>query len=188
MKKTVLGLLQGLAKAFFVITSVAITLLLGIIWFNFFKEGGRIPVGSESLTIVVSGYSLPGETVRDLLNAANQSAFTAAFLLSVFTLFLGATLFPFYLIMQFSLTLHPGQWYVEGNIQRLRYLAIYFLVLAIVDALSYPVAILLFDNPFGKISFDLSELSYFFIGLGILLLSYMYQQGVKLRQEADLTV
>lgn len=185
MIKIVLGILQALAKVFFVIMSLSVALLVGLLWFKFFQEGGRLSLDAIDVSILVSGKALPESTVESLKAALNESTFTATLALAGFTLFMVFLVVPFYLVKQFLLNLSLDKWFVEGNTPRLRYLSFYFIGLALLEAVGYFTGLFLPGPTSVKLSF---EPGYLLIGLGTLLLSYMYQQGVKLRQEAEMTV
>lgn len=189
MKNLPLKILQFVAQLTFVLSSAFLIVLALVAWWMYFTEGARIPLDVSSLNIVIFGQAVSEEAVGYLLSYLNQNFLTAGLSLLIFTLFLGLTLLPVYWIKQFLLALKPGHWFVQANTKRLRYLAVYFLALAATDALLYVVGLLFFGNAFVEISFgNFSEMSYFLTGFGVLVLSYMYQHGVKLREEAELTV
>ena len=81
--------------------------------------------------------------------------------------------------------LAPEKWFAEENTKHLKLLAFYFVVVAVLELAGYIAARFLLDEVAVTVS---AEPGYFLTGLGILVLSYMNQQGVKLRQEADMTV
>lgn len=185
MIKIVLGFLQAIAKAFLVIVSLAIVFMLCLVWFKFFQEGGRIPLDAVDATIIISGETLPEHMVENISAVLNESSFTAALVLSGFSFLMVFTLLPFYLVQQFLANLAPEKWFAEENTKHLKLLAFYFIVIAVLELVGYIAASYLLDETSVKLS---AEPGYFLTGLGVLLLSYMYQQGVKLRQEAEMTV
>ena len=185
MIKIVLGILQALAKVFFVLMSLSVIILLSVVWFKFFQEGGRLPLDALDLNVVVFGKALSEGAIESLKAALNERVFTATLVLVGFTLFMLFLVIPFYLVKQFLVNLSPEKWFVEENTVRLRYLALYFISLALLEAAAYFAGLSLPGANSIKLSVEPGN---FLVGIGILVLSYMYQQGVKLRQEADLTV
>lgn len=185
MVKVVLGILQALARVFFVIMSVGVICLLSILWFKFFEQGGYIPLDAIDVSITVSGQALSESAVEGLKAALNESTIKASLALTGFTVFSLFLLLPFYLVQQILLSLKHDKWFAEGNTKRLKYLAFYFIAMALLEVAVYSAGFYFVRKPTLGLSF---EPGYLLISMGILLLSYMHQQGVKLRQEADLTV
>jgi hypothetical protein len=185
MIKVVLGILQALARAFFVIMSVGVICLLSILWLKFFKEGGKLSLDAIDVNVFISGQALSESAVEGLKAALNESTLKASLALAGFTVFCLFLLLPFYLVQQILLSLKHDKWFAEGNTKRLKYLAFYFITMALLEVAVYSVGFYFVRKPTLGLSF---EPGYLLISLGILLLSYMHQQGVKLRQETDLTV
>lgn len=185
MIKIVLGILQALAKVFFVLMSLSVVILLCLAWFKFSQEGGKLPLDALDLNILVADKALSEGAIESLKASLNESTFTATLVLTGFTIFMLFLVFPFYLVKQFLLNLTPEKWFVEENTARLRYLAFYFIGLALLKAAGYFAGLYLPGATSVKLSVEPGS---FLLGLGILLLSYMYQQGVRLRQETDMTV
>lgn len=186
MKKIILGVLQGLARAVFVISVTATVILVTVCWVLFFKNRMQIALDE----IIVFGQGLSEEEVRELLVLINTNTYMAVLSVAGFSILLLFSLWPLYLVKEFLLALSPEQWFHEQNTLRLRYLAIYFFVIALVDVLAYGLSFVLLEGHNKGVSFGISSevLVYFILGPGLLLLSYVYHQGVKLRQEAELTV
>ena len=101
MIKIVLGFLQAIAKAFFVIASLAVVGLLCLVWFKFFQEGGHIPLDAVDTTITISGEALPEHMAERISAVLNESRLTAVLVLSGFSFLMVFTLLPFYLVQQF---------------------------------------------------------------------------------------
>ncbi len=186
MKKIILGILQGLARAFFVLSATATVVLVVVCWILFFKNGMQIALEE----IIVFGQGLSEQEVVALLRVINANNYLAILFVAGFSILLFFSLWPLYLTKEFLLALRSDQWFHERNTLRLHYLAIYFFVMALLDVLVYCLSFVLLEGSKGGLTLGISSefLIYFILGPGLLLLSFMHQQGVKLRQEAELIV
>lgn len=189
MKKIVLGILQGFSKAFFAIYVLAIFLMIVGLWGVFFVRGGQAPLDAGFLGIIFFGQELSGGAVEYLLELVNTNVFTATLTLVVISLFLLFTVWSLYVLKKFLLALRHDQWFHERNTIRLRYLSVYFFLLAVLNILLSFLAFKFLEGHSMDLSLSFSSgLNYGMLGAGLLMLSYMHQQGVKLREEAELIV
>lgn len=183
MKNLALTIVQALSRAVFGISVIVVIVMTAFLWWSFFREEGQLALDATKVSLTLYGEEISSEVAEELILAINKNSYTAGFALFSFTAMLFFSLLPVYLVMKIVLSLKPEQWFNAANTKRLRYLAYYCFCVAIFS-IGVPLMLgQLVDRATIKIEF-----SYFSVGLGVLLLSYMHQQGVKLREEAELTV
>lgn len=184
MKNMALAIVQALSRAAFGISVIVVIIMTAFLWLSFFREGGQLALDAAQATLTISGEKISSEVTEELILAVNKSSYIAGFVLFGFTAMMFLFLLPVYLVMKIVLSLKPEQWFNAANTNRLRYLAYYCFCVGIFSIGAQLVLRLLVVQ---QVTLK-TELHYFFIGLGVLLLSYMHQQGVKLREEAEFIV